>query len=405
MNRYIGISLNDDYTCICINDKTVSRFQPTVIAKDKNNEIWTIGESAYKATLAGSGVIVDKLLSLLEKNGTATISKVKYHAVDILAHYFSELLGKDSNKSEEDIVAVSIRKPNRELVSKLKEALIKAGVLEKNITILSHTECFAHFVLDQDSTLYNRMVGMFELNNQCLYYYEMHVSRGTRRYAMIGSEAQEEAFNLDILKTTSGGKIADKILSTVADRVMSKNSYSSIFLSGRGFQDTNFATNFMNFICKRRRVLIEPGMFAIGAEIYIKNLSEGKNEDYMILCDTRCNADVSVKVLVNEKAESLSIVRAGESWIDTSSSYDMILDNQDYIDFQVTSVTKPQRPIRLRMMLDTFPQRDNRTTRVRMTTEFANADILRVTVKDLGFGDIYPASDKEIIEEIDLSDK
>ncbi|SFG19446.1 DUF5716 family protein [Oribacterium sp. WCC10] len=405
MNRYIGISLNDDYTCICINDKTVSRFQPTVIAKDKKEDEWTIGEDAYKATLAGSGVIVDKLLSLLEKNGTATISRIKYNAVDILAHYFHELLGKDSGGSEDDIVAVSIRKPGREIVNKLKEALIRAGVHENNIYIVSHTESFAHFVLDQDSSLYNRMVGMFELNNQCLYYYEMHVSRGTRRYVMVGSEAEEEAFNLDILKTASGGKIADKILSTVAERVMSKNSYSSVFLSGRGFQDTNFATNFMNFICKRRRVLIEPGMFAIGAEIYVKNMADGKNDEYMILCDTRCNSDVSVKVLVNEKIETLPIVRAGESWMDTSASYEMILDDQDFIDFQVTSITKPQRPLRLRMMLDTFPQRESRTTRIRMSTEFADADTLRVTVKDLGFGDLFPASDKEIVEEIDLSEK
>lgn len=405
MNRYIGISLNDDYTCICINDKTVSRFQPTVIARDKTEDKWTIGEEAYKATLAGSGVIIDKLLSLLEKNGTSTIARIKYKAIDILAHYFRELLGKDGNKTEEDIVAVSVRKPNRDLVSKLKEALIKAGVHEDNVYIVSHTESFAHFVLDQDNSLFNRMVGMFELNNQCLYYYEMHVSRGAKRYVMVGSEAEEEAFSLDILKTTSGGKIADKILTTVADRVMSSNSYSAIFLSGRGFQDTNFATNFMNFICKRRRVLIEPGMFAIGAEIYVKNLAEEKSEDYLILCDTRCSSDVSVKVMMNEKLETLPIVRAGENWMDTSSCYEMILDDQDYIDFQVTTLTKPQRPIRLRMMLDTFPTREKRTTRVRMSTEFSDADTLRVTVKDLGFGDIYPASDMEIVEEIDLSEK
>ncbi len=405
MNRYIGISLNDDYTCICINDKTVSRFQPTVIARDKKEDKWTIGEDAYKATLAGSGVIVDKLLALLEKDGTATLARVKYDAVDILAYYFHELLGKDSNKTEDDIVAVSIRKPSRNVVMKLKEALIKAGVPEKNVYILSHTESFAHFVLDQDTSLYNRLVGMFELNNQCLYYYEMHVSRGTKRYVMAGSEAEEEAFNLDILKTTSGGKIADKILSTVAERVMGNKSYSSVFLSGRGFHDTNFATNFMNFICKRRRVLIEPGMFAIGAEIYVRNISEGTNEEYMILCDTRCYSDVSVKVTVNEKIETLPIVHAGENWMETSSCHELILDDQDYIDFQVTSVTKPQRPIRLRMMLDTFPAREKRTTRIRMTTEFTDAETLRVTVKDLGFGDLFPSSEQEIVEEIDLSEK
>ena len=39
-----------------------------------------------------SGVIVDKLVSLLEKNGTATIARVKYTAIDIVYHYFQELL-------------------------------------------------------------------------------------------------------------------------------------------------------------------------------------------------------------------------------------------------------------------------------------------------------------------------
>ncbi len=37
-----------------------------------------MGEEAYKYTLMGEGVIVDKLLSLAVKDGTATISSVKY---------------------------------------------------------------------------------------------------------------------------------------------------------------------------------------------------------------------------------------------------------------------------------------------------------------------------------------
>ena len=47
-----------------------------------------VGEDAYKYTLVGEGVIVDKLLSLAAKEGTSTIGGVKYgggnHLPDIV---------------------------------------------------------------------------------------------------------------------------------------------------------------------------------------------------------------------------------------------------------------------------------------------------------------------------------
>ena len=161
----------------------------------------------------------------------------------------------------------------------------------------------------------------------------------------------------------------------------------------------------MNFVCNRRRVLIEPGLFCVGAEIYARNLDEGKSEEYTILCDTRVGADISARVVVNEKEENLSIVKAGTSWMDSKATFDFIEDDQDYIDFQVTSLANPRRPVRLRMMLDSFPKRENRTTRIRMSTEFVDAETLRVTVQDLGFGDLFPASGRAITEELDLADK
>lgn len=446
MNRYIGISLNDDYAGICVNNEDSAKPVPTVVCKVKKEDRWLIGEEAYKATLSGDGIIVDKLLNLLKKEGTATIDHVKYSAIELLAHYFAELLRKareekpelhtgaeqpssiievaevknekkeaqaeaetvaadtDVPEEDHDYVVVSLRQPEKRTLQLVKTALIRAGVEEECIRVISHTESFAHFVLHQDSNLYNRLVGMFELSNQCLYYYEMQVSRGSRKFVLVDSEQEEEAFNLDILKTTSGGKIADKILSSLAERVIGKKYYSAIFLSGRGFEDTSYCTNFMNLICNRRRVLIEPGIFAIGAELFAKKVANHEPEEYTILCDTRVSADISIRVVVNEKEMNYPIVTAGESWVDTEKNVEMILDDQNYIDFQVNSMLRTRRPMRLRMLLDEFPKRENRTTRVRMSTEFVNQDILRVTVRDMGFGDLVSTSGKEITEEIDLSE-
>ncbi len=398
--RYIGISLNDDYTGICVNEEGQLTSIPTVVCKEKNKDHWLIGEAAYKSTLTGSGVIVDKLLSLLRKDGTATIEKVRYSAVRLLGFFLKELL----QDCGEDLIVVSIRKPELRMMHLIREALLSAGAAEDKIYIISHTESFVHFVLKQDKNLYNRLVGMFELSNQCLYYYEMRVSKGARQYVMADSEAQEEAFNLDILKTASGGKIADKILCSLAERVLAKKSYSSVFLSGKGFENTAYAANFMNILCNRRRVCIEPDMFAIGAMIYADQVGRKEPEEYTILCDTRVGCDVSVRVQVHEKEENLPIVTAGSSWVNMRSSYEMILDNQNYIDFAVAPMIGfNRRPIRMRMLLDGFPERENRTTRIQMTTEFADSRRLRVIVRDKGFGELFPAQGMTLTEEIDLT--
>ncbi len=497
MSRYIGISLNDDFTELCIASEAHQYSFPTIVCKEKNSETWLVGEAAYKSTLDGSGVLVDKLLSLLRKNGTATIGKVRYDASELAKQYLRSVLteaerlyqeeislevsseesednseepekdglsniqripdeigeeeetsekahglleilpvsfrSEEAEKTEETenknmipekaeieipedekadenleiesnnrVIVLSVRNPEQEVIRKLEEILKEITDAEDQISVISHTESFVHYILHQDKNLYNRLVGMFELSNQCLYYYEMQVSRGSRKYVMAASEAQEEAFNLDILKTSSGSKIADRILTSLAERNLNKKSFSSVFLTGRGFANTDFAPNFMSYICKGRRGCIEAHVFAIGAMELSKLLAKGEKEEYTILCDTRVSCDVAVRVVQKEREQRLSIVHAGDTWGGRSENFEMILDRQNYVDFQLTPMVGGQRPAQLRMMLTGFPERENRCTRISMETRFLDADRLLVTVRDLGFGELFPATDSVISEEINL---
>lgn len=457
MSRNIGISLDDDFTELCIGTEGQERTLPTMLCKKKNSDTWLIGEAAYKATLDGSGVLVDKLLSLLRKNGTATIEHTCYSGEELMERFLRTILSEDWEAAEEsaepatekpaepsaekrsfltilpagsslseeeaetaeapdsesgqepageeggnEAVVLSIRRAEQELFRKLGTILERICGEAVHAVVVSHTEAYVHYILHQDKNLYSRLVGMFELSNQCLYYYEMQVSRGSRRYAMAGSEAQEEAFSLDILKTPSGIRIADRILSALADRNLHKKSFSSIFLSGRGFETTDFAPDFMRRLCRGRRVCIEPRIFAIGALCYARLLSQGEKEEYTILCDTRASCDVSVRVVQKEREQRLPIIHAGDCWANRSMECEMILDRQNYVDFQLSPLLGGQRPAQLRMLLTGFPERENRTTRISLNADFLDAGRLRVTVKDLGFGELFPASSAVVSEEIDL---
>lgn len=445
MSIYIGISLNDDFTDFCCGSEEHKMSVPTVILREKNTRKWLIGEKAYKSALAGSGVIVDKLLSLVRRNGMATIENVRYSGNELLLFFLKELISEGISRYQEEIrkeerekrglgdseessesgslptpknvsapaaydfssvteIAVSIRKAEKDMIDAVFGALELLGIPKDRIHVVSHTETFARFVLKQDRNLYNRMVGMFELSNQCLYYYEMQVSRGVQRYAAAGSEAQEEAFNLEILKTPSGEKIADQILRTLAERNMSGKSYSSVFLTGRGFESTDFAKSFMEYILSRRRVCIETRIFSIGAMYYAEDLGEGREDEYLILCDSRSSANIFVKCQKDGRETSLPIVRAGSIWTEDPEEYSFVLDHQDYIDFQVQKLPNLRRPRQLRMMLSAFPERENRTTKVKIHSHFLDSTHLLVTAEDLGFGDIFPTSGQKLTEVIDLEE-
>lgn len=420
MSLYIGIALNDELTDIAVNGDSQQDSVPTAVCKEKGRDSWLVGEEAYQTALKGKGSLVDKLASLLRKDGTATIDGRCYSAEELLGHFFRELLQRqlaalaeaeaqeDEEAEAREIPAIaeittlvlSIRKPEPKLLQSLKKVLRNLGIPE--VHVISHTESFVHFVLHQDRNIYNRTVGMFELGNQSLSYYELVVSRGSQRYVRAAAEAQEEAFNLDILNSPAGEKIADRILTSLADRNLEGKSYSAVILSGKGFESTEFAPDFMHNICQRRRVCIEPRLIAIGAALRAQAIAEQEPEEYTILCDTRVLCDVSIEARKNEHEERILLAKAGEEWIGKESAEELILDDQNYVDFQVTALTGQKKPLQFRMLLEGFPERENRCTRIRIETAFPAQERLQVTVRDEGFGELFPKTDAMVTEELDL---
>lgn len=64
---------------------------------------------------------------------------------------------------------------------------------------------------------------------------------------MVQAEAQnqEEAFDLDILNSPSGSKLADQILCSCGEKLLEKKLFSTVFLTGKGFERQDWATGFM----------------------------------------------------------------------------------------------------------------------------------------------------------------
>ena len=148
----IGIDLCDNYTQAAVLGREDAWMLPTVICRKKSAEEWYVGEDAYKYTLVGEGVIVDKLLSLAAKEGTSTIGGVKYGGMELLQRFLGSILAMvraEYAGQKIDELVISLKNLEMKLLEGLTASVEALGIPRGNVHIASHTECFVYYVLNQ----------------------------------------------------------------------------------------------------------------------------------------------------------------------------------------------------------------------------------------------------------------
>lgn len=406
--KVLGIALSDISTNLIFYPDDEALIFPTVISKKKGEDAWVVGEDAYALALDGKGIITDKLLKLTRKDGIATIDGTRYEGKEILKIYFREIINAGmeklyKEKPEEVVVAMSGLE--EDIVGDIREAFVGLGYQPNHIHIISKEESFIYFVLSLKKDIWNNKVGMYDLSDVSLTYYEMLVNRNSRKLLVNAeSENMDEAFNLQILNNPSGAKLADKILTSVAEKVMDKKKFSSIFLTGQVFAEHEWADGFISYLCSRGKVYLDTNIFAKGAAFKGVDLaSENSIYNLTALCEGRLRSDVFINVENNGKDGKIYLAKAGDFWDEPDTELLMIPDEKEVIDISVVGVdgkVKKNIPI----VLDFLPKRPIKTRRFYFRTKFRDDKIMDVEIEDAGFGDMYPPTDVKRNIEVNIWD-
>lgn len=406
--KVLGIALSDISTNLIFYPDDEALIFPTVISKKKCEDAWVVGEDAYALALDGKGIITDKLLKLTRKDGIATIDGTRYEGKEILKIYFREIINAGMEKlykEKPEEVVVAMAGLEEDIVGDIREAFVGLGYQPNHIHIISKEESFIYFVLSLKKDIWNNKVGMYDLSDVSLTYYEMLVNRNSRKLLVNAeSENMDEAFNLQILNNPSGAKLADKILTSVAEKVMDKKKFSSIFLTGQVFAEHEWADGFISYLCSRGKVYLDTNIFAKGAAFKGVDLaSENSIYNLTALCEGRLKSDVFINVENNGKDGKIYLAKAGDFWDETDTELLMIPDEKEVIDISVVGVdgkVKKNIPI----VLDFLPKRPIKTRRFYFRTKFRDDKIMDVEIEDAGFGDMYPPTDVKRNIEVNIWD-
>ena len=406
--KVLGIALSDISTNLIFYPDDEALIFPTVISKKKGEDAWVVGEDAYALALDGKGIITDKLLKLTRKDGIATIDGTRYEGKEILKIYFREIINAGMEKlykEKPEEVVVAMAGLEEDIVGDIREAFVGLGYQPNHIHIISKEESFIYFVLSLKKDIWNNKVGMYDLSDVSLTYYEMLVNRNSRKLLVNAeSENMDEAFNLQILNNPSGAKLADKILTSVAEKVMDKKKFSSIFLTGQVFAEHEWADGFISYLCSRGKVYLDTNIFAKGAAFKGVDLaSENSIYNLTAICEGRLRSDVYINVENNGKDGKIYLAKAGDFWDEPDTELLMIPDEKEVIDISVVGIdgkVKKNIPI----VLDILPKRPIKTRRFYFRTKFLDDKIMNVEIEDAGFGDMYPPTDVKRNIEVNIWD-
>ena len=402
----IGMDLCDTYTHISCMEPEQTWVIPTVVCKNKNADEWYVEEEAYAHTLVGDGIMEDKLLTQVMKDGTATIGGIKYEGIYLLKMFLEkalELPKKAAGSREIASIVIAVSCLDVKLMDSLLYRADYLKIPRDRVHLISHTESFVYYVMSQKREVWSNQVGMFDLTNQSLRYYELKVQRGLRQMQVVADcENLEEGFHLDVLDNTAGARLADRILCSCADRILQKRLFSAIVLTGKGFENTEWAPEFMKQVCSRRRLFVENSLFSKGALMKAADyLQEKSSYPFICICEGRLKTTVSVKVLNHDKEGQLVLAAAGDNWYEAKSTVDFIVTGNPEVEFTISPLD-PKKKKLVKIGLEDFPKRPDRTTKIELSLGFSDDRTMVAVIKDKGFGEIFPAEDVMIKQEVGL---
>ena len=88
-----------------------------------------------------------------------------------------------------------------------------------------------------------------------------------------------------------------------------------------------------------------------------------------------------------------TLITAGQSWFDEVGECEVILDGTPEIEVWIQRPESREAHVELLELTD-MVERERRTSRLRITAEPISDRKIKITIRDLGFGEIAPSSNR-----------
>lgn len=259
-----------------------------------------------------------------------------------------------------------------------------------SVKVITHFRAFVEYVFHQEKAVWDRNTLLLDYTGNVLRYILVEQIRPSRQKAY---RAELKELDLTEFDIHVGEENQDYHFSRLMKQFLVKNPAHIIFLTGSGF-DGGWMKKTLTYLCAGRRVFLGQNLYANGACLLGLGPVQ-QMEDGLLLMQGPEMVCHTIGVLAQEsgKARYIPITSIGREWYNTKGSMDIILDKSQKIEFfyhnsQTNDMVGAVCEIR------DLPARPPKTTRIRVEVRFHSQTDGVILLKDLGFGDMFPATGK-----------
>lgn len=405
----LGIDFSREYTQLAFldednNPKSIAfgtednYLIPTAVCYNKFAQEWSSGQEAINKSKYSGSIFCDDLTEIMldERRDREEVEQIIYV-------YFSFLFDIASKKLEGrkiKNVVISLNQVYPTSSELLYKVLSRLGISNDNAKIISHTESFVYFVLNQNKDIWINKVLYLYFDRNEFSLRKLNVVKGKKPYvADVDMESLEEVMTFRLFEYRQSQ--ADKVLAEYMDEYLKKDVVSGIYLSGEAFYSEGWKES-LEILCRNRRVFIGNNLIVKGAAYGARELFHVPLlEDYLISCKGRTRVKVTMNLRYKEQDSKIVLSNIGEYWYNASSCTECIAVKPNIAVFEIHDVISHSRDT-FTIDISDFPERPDKTTRMEVTFKYLEEHKFRVEIKDLGFGDFFKSSGMVVAKEISI---
>lgn len=408
----IGYDLNEKYCQISYYDEeqqepqtmetTLDNFQiPLVIGK--NGDSWVIGNNAKRLNVTQKGFVAEDLYTKALKQEKIKLGRKTYEAVWLLAKFIELSLLKFASIEQ---IVFTVPTLNMDIGKLLKSVGQRVGVSKNCIYVQDYKESFCNYMLYQPKELWQYEAALFHCDRHEVKAYMLRKLRtgfgkGTDSFVTVdevASAQMEELAAVYPVLNVDRAKDADICFKKFIEGVFSKKLVSSVFLVGEGFEN-NWYPQSLKVLCNGRRAFLGNNLYSKGACYTAYRRSLNLTDGPIYLDETKMMDQICLKMRVNGLDKWIPIVPWGIKWYEADSEFEILLENAEDIEIHVESLTGTDMKVE-KFSLEGLPKRKNYTLRLRVKILFLDEKTCKISFKDVGFGEFFPATDFQIEKEV-----
>ena len=371
----LGIDFSIDFTQMAVLDDEINPRSisigtednfliPSVVCYNSELNEWSAGDEAVNKSRLNNSTEYRKLPEILKQNYGEDLTK------QIITTYMSYLLKVAVNYSNGKLiknVLVTLNEVTPEMIELITTSFTNLGYNANDIKIISHSESFVYYVLNQGKDIWINQVYFLNFDRNDFSCRKLNVIKCKQVHvADVTVEDLNDRMTYDSVKNNMD--MADEIVADYMEDQLKKNVVSGVFLSGEGFYAEGWAKTF---------------------------------KDYIISCKGRTRVRVTMSVKHKERDSMVTLSDIGDYWYQAKSKTECIMEEPTEAVFEIHNIMKHTTE-EFRIDLTEFPKRPPKTTRISVDFKYLTENKFQITITDLGFGEFFKSSGMSVTKEIEI---